>query len=176
MRDVRQLNVRHIECKEAVIAQYLSTLQDARKRTRDCISGLSETTLVWRPSPDDSNIADLLYHIALVEADWLYDDVLGIEYPAPVKALLPEPMRDDDGRLIHYSDDSVERHLTRLDAVRVELLNVFAGMDLKEFRRLRSFPKYDVTPEWVVHHLAQHEAEHRGQIRVLRKRAEGSHM
>jgi uncharacterized damage-inducible protein DinB len=31
---------------------------------------------------------------------------------------------------------------------------------------------YDVTPEWVVHHLMQHEAEHRGQIGELRVAAE----
>jgi hypothetical protein len=45
-------------------------------------------------------------------------------------------------------------------------------MDLIEFRRLRSLPRYDVSPEWVLHHLAQHEAEHRSQIRMTRRQAE----
>ncbi|MGA7731021.1 MAG: hypothetical protein WCD37_07085 [Chloroflexia bacterium] len=26
---------------------------------------------------------------------------------------------------------------------------------------------YDVTPEWVLHHLMQHEGEHRGHIHVI---------
>jgi uncharacterized damage-inducible protein DinB len=33
-------------------------------------------------------------------------------------------------------------------------------------------PPYDVTPEWVLHHLMQHEAEHRSQIGALRARAQ----
>lgn len=41
-----------------------------------------------------------------------------------------------------------------------------------EFRRVRSLPYYDVAPEWVLHHLMQHEAEHRSQIGSLRARAQ----
>jgi uncharacterized damage-inducible protein DinB len=33
-------------------------------------------------------------------------------------------------------------------------------------------PPYDVTPEWVLHHLMQHEAEHRSQIGAPRARAQ----
>jgi uncharacterized damage-inducible protein DinB len=29
---------------------------------------------------------------------------------------------------------------------------------------MRIFPQYEVSPEWVLHHLSQHEAEHRGEI------------
>jgi uncharacterized damage-inducible protein DinB len=170
MRDIRRLDLSL--CREPVIAQYVTVLQDARKRTQDCILGLDTAVLSWRPSAGQSNISDLLYHIALVEADWLYDDVLGIEYPDPIKTMFPEPMRDDHGSLIHRDAETLINHSIRLDSIRAELLKVFVEMDLSEFRRVRSFPKYDVTPEWVLHHLAQHEAEHRGQIRVLRKQAE----
>ncbi len=42
-------------------------------------------------------------------------------------------------------------------------------MTVEDFRRPRHFPgQYDVTPEWVLHHLIQHEAEHRGHIQTLR--------
>jgi hypothetical protein len=33
-------------------------------------------------------------------------------------------------------------------------------------------PDYEVTPEWVLHHLCQHEAEHRAEIAALRAGAE----
>ena len=51
-------------------------------------------------------------------------------------------------------------------------MDVFQAMTLAEFRRVRSFEHYDVTPEWVLHHLIQHEAEHRGQIGSIRDEAE----
>jgi uncharacterized damage-inducible protein DinB len=40
-------------------------------------------------------------------------------------------------------------------------------MTVAEFRRPRPVNFYLVTPEWVLHHLMQHEAEHRGQIEIL---------
>ena len=55
-------------------------------------------------------------------------------------------------------------HIQRLDDARTRLLDVYADMSLAEFRRVRHLSNYDVTPEWVLHHLIQHETEHRGQI------------
>jgi len=66
---------------------------------------------------------------------------------------------------------SLAEHLQRLAVVRGLLLDMFEAMDLAEFRRVRALPHYDVTPEWVLHHLMQHEAEHRSQIGSLRARA-----
>jgi hypothetical protein len=64
--------------------------------------------------------------------------------------------------------------VNRLETVRGLLLESYQPMDLPEFRRARLLERYDVTPEWVLHHLMQHEAEHRGQIRSLRAGAEHS--
>jgi uncharacterized damage-inducible protein DinB len=35
----------------------------------------------WRPDAPLNSIGTLLYHIALVEADWLLEDIQGREYP-----------------------------------------------------------------------------------------------
>lgn len=35
------------------------------------------------------------------------------------------------------------------------------------YQHLRQLSDYDVTPEWVLHHLTQHEALHRGQLLTL---------
>jgi hypothetical protein len=50
------------------------------------------------------------------------------------------------------------------------LLDAYRRMDLAEFRRVRSLEDYDVTPEYVLHHLMQHEAEHHSQIGALRRK------
>jgi uncharacterized damage-inducible protein DinB len=112
------------------------------------------------------------YHIADIEADWLYVEVLEQPLPPEVVALFPYPTRDEQGHLTQVQGFSLEEHLRRLEIVRGLLLDVYQPMDLREFRRLRSLPNYDVTPEWVLHHLMQHEAEHRSQIGGLRARAE----
>ena len=36
------------------------------------------------------------------------------------------------------------------------------------FHAVRSFERYDAAPDWVIHHILQHEAEHRAHIAWLR--------
>jgi hypothetical protein len=81
-----------------------------------------------------------------------------------VATLFPYATRDEPGRLTPVQGISWDEHLKRLETVRGLLLGVFQQMDLSEFRRVHSLPSYDVTPEWVLHHLMQHEAEHRSQL------------
>jgi uncharacterized damage-inducible protein DinB len=88
------------------------------------------------------------------------------------ESLFPYDVRDDEGKLSAVSDVRLEDHLYRLDAARAVLLGSLQRMTIEEFRRQRRLATYDVTPEWVLYHLSQHEAEHRGQILELRDRAQ----
>ncbi|HET7087648.1 MAG TPA: DUF664 domain-containing protein, partial [Anaerolineae bacterium] len=119
-----------------------------------------------------NSIGTLLYHLAVIEIDWLHADVLQKPWSPELETLFPFDVRDEQGHLIAVRGLSLDAHLRRLGAVRSILLDAFRGMSLDEFRRARSTQDYDVTPEWVIHHLMQHEAEHRGQIGEIRLRAE----
>jgi hypothetical protein len=44
-------------------------------------------------------------------------------------------------------------------------------MTLDKWRRPRRIENDTITPEWAIHHLMQHEAEHRGELMELRRRA-----
>jgi uncharacterized damage-inducible protein DinB len=89
-----------------------------------------------------------------------------------LKQLFHLDVRDDRGRLTAIPGMPLADHLRRLDVVRQHVLAEFRDMPPVEFRRPRHRPTYRVTPEWVLHHLVQHEAEHRGQIELLRGWAE----
>ena len=160
--------------KEADIGRWLWALQDTRQRTMEELQRVSAAMIDWLPPDNESSIGTILYHIADIEADWLYVEVLEQPLPAEIVALFPYPTRDEQGRLTRVQGDSLAIHLKRLETVRALLLEVFQKMALAEFRRVRSLPDYDVTPEWVLHHLMQHEAEHRGQIGSLRARTKRS--
>jgi len=62
------------------------------------------------------------------------------------------------------------------DAARERLVLVPIGADPEvgkpmtnaEFHRVRTLESYDVAPDWAVHHILQHEAEHRSHIAWLR--------
>ena len=159
---------------EPEIGRWLWAIQDARQRTmEDEIEHVTPAMIDWLPADNESSIGSVLYHIAGIEADWLYVEVLEQEtFPSKVDALFPYPIRDEQGRLTQVQGLSLAEHLSRLEIVRGLLLDVYQQMGLSDFGRVRSFEHYDVTPEWVLHHLMQHEAEHRSQIGSLRARFE----
>jgi uncharacterized damage-inducible protein DinB len=152
---------------EPEIGRLLWMLEDVRQRTKEKLEGIETAVLNWQPPTHSNSIGSLLYHIAAIELDWLYAEVLQADVPADMIALFPWEVREVDGRLT-ATTDSVTDHLQRLDAVRARLLAVYREMDTADFRRLRHLDPYDVTPEWVLYHFIQHEAEHQGQIGEIR--------
>jgi uncharacterized damage-inducible protein DinB len=157
------------------IGRWLWAIEDTRRRTKETVSGVAPALLTWTPPGGGNSINALLYHIALIEADYLYADVLELsDYPADVMSLFPHADRDDSGALTAPPPTPLDAHLRRLDLVRERLLGVFSTMTADDFRRPRTLPEYAITPEWTLHHLMQHEADHRGQIATLRDIAKRS--
>jgi uncharacterized damage-inducible protein DinB len=137
-------------------------LQDARQRT---LRLLGEMPAAYVDLETHGNsVGTILYHLALIEADWLYVEILEEEPPDEMEALLPADHRDQAGVLSVVRGQSLDQHLARLSTIRNGLLGRLRGMTAEDFHRTRSLPDYDVSPAWVLHHLAQHEAEHRGEL------------
>lgn len=172
MAEKRQNTITPHPSKEAEIGRWLGAFQDARERTLEQLEGVVQPVLDWLPPDGESSIGTVLYHMALIEADWLYDEVLEEPFPLNVEALFPYHHRDGQGRLTQVQGFSLAHYLTLLETVRSLVLDIYQKMNLSDFRRARSLEMYDVTPEWVLHHLMQHEAEHRSQIGSLRSGAE----
>ena len=169
----RLLSVEPLPTYEPTLGRWLWLLEETRRETKETLRGLAPSILDWIPAPGDNSIGTLLYHIALIELDWLFTEVLEHQpWPQELKDEFVVAVRDDQGRLSHVQQTTVEEHIQRLDLVRKHLLASFRGMTLQEFRRPHAFPEYQVTAEWVLHHLIQHEVEHRGHIQMLRSLAE----
>jgi uncharacterized damage-inducible protein DinB len=150
------------------IDRWIWALEDARGRTREVLEGLPPSALDWTGPRSANSIGSILYHIAAIEADYLYADLLQVEFPQDVVALFPYEVREENGRLTPVQGFELDWYISRLDWVRARLLEVFGAMTLEDFRRARQLSYADITPEWTLYHLAQHEAEHRGEIRALR--------
>ena len=166
-RNIVELHV----SKDPAIGQWLWAIQDTRERTLEELETVTPAMIDWLPPDNESSIGTILYHITDIEADWLYVEVLEQPLPTEVAALFTYPTRDEQGQLTQVQGISLAEHRKRLETVRGLLLDVYQPMDIAEFRRVRALPYYDVTPEWVLHHLMQHEAEHRSQLAALRDRA-----
>ena len=163
-----QLTVQPLIDYPQPIAEALWRLQDGRERTLDALKDLPAEVVDWQATGLQNSIGTLLYHIAAIELDWLYSEVLEREWTSEIEDLFPYPVRDDKGHLYPVVNVSLSDHLARLEKTRQFLLDGFNEITLEDYRQTREMPRYDVSPEWVLHHLSQHEAEHRGEILTIR--------
>ena len=99
--------------------------------------------------------------------EFLGDRVLGLVMARWLYERFPDEDRDAHGHLVPASRALVE-HIDTLSYVRQRLLAELQSLDGPEFARLRETGSGRLTPQWVLHHLCQHEAEHRGQIQTAR--------
>ncbi|MEX0666924.1 MAG: DinB family protein, partial [Acidimicrobiia bacterium] len=150
-------------------------MEDTRARTMRALEGLPADQIDARPVGADNSIGSLLYHLAAIEADWLHADILQKDYPEWMAQLFPADVRTDEGQLTPIGAVGLDEHLGRLATVRRHFLEALADLTADDFRRARKTESGLTTPEWVLHHLRQHEAEHRGQIQAIRKALENLH-
>lgn len=147
---------------EHEIGAALWRLEDARNRTLRLVSHMPPGFVDLET--DGNSIGTVLYHLALIEADYLFTEILEEPAPTDVADLLPVDHRDEAGILTFVRGETLDRHLERLSSIRQLLLDRFRGMTSEDFHRARNLPDYDMSPAYVLHHLAQHEAEHRAEI------------
>lgn len=161
---------------EPEIGRWLWLLEEARGRTFQRIEQLDPALVDWAAPESGNSIGSVLYHVAAIEADYLYADILGQPYPQQLVELFPFDVREESGRLTPVRGFELSWYIQRLDRVRSMLLEALQGMSLADFRRARYLQEYnyDITPEWTLYHLTQHEAEHRGELAALRARAEAA--
>jgi uncharacterized damage-inducible protein DinB len=170
-----QLTVQPLIDYPQPIAEALWRLQDGRERTLNALKDLPAEAVDWQAAGLQNSIGTLLYHVAAIELDWLYCEVLQRDFTPELESLFLYPVRDETGRLYPVLNVSLSDHLARLESVRQNLLTEFTEITAEDYRRARELPRYDVSPEWVLHHLSQHEAEHRGEILTIRTLYAASH-
>ncbi len=151
------------------VGRWLAALEDGRRDTLRELERVTPEMVDWYPEAPLNSIGSLLYHIALIEADWVVNEILELGDDVPeLTPLLPWPDRDADGHLTRVDGQSLETHFERLAGVRRFVLDRLRPMTNDDFHRVRELERYDVAPDWAVHHIIQHEAEHRSHIAWLR--------
>lgn len=155
------------------VAMALWQLEDSRHRTLRWLATVDPALVDWEPGNGESvnTLGTLLYHLGAIEIDWVFYDILQTDLPPDIERLFDVDVRDASGRLSAIRGQSVEQHLHRLQVARHAVLDALRPMTESDFVRPRKMERYLVSPAWALHHLAQHEAEHRGEMMALIARA-----
>ncbi|NJK45742.1 MAG: DinB family protein [Pleurocapsa sp. SU_196_0] len=163
-----------LEGFDPIVGYALACLETERERTRVAVTGLSIEALDAEVDGSPNSIGSLLYHIAGIELDWLYAEILERDIPESYAALFPVEVRDREGHLSAVMGVSASEYLQRLETVRADVLTQLKPMTTEEFYRVRQLPPYDVNPAWVLYHLLEHEAKHAEQIARIRRALKGN--
>ncbi len=142
-------------------------LEDTRSRLWRDLEDFDPADLDRIPPGSPNSIGTLFYHIAAIELDWLYADLLETEFPDGVAEWFPVDVREENGRLTPVVEP-LERHRARLAWVRERLLEELRRVTDADLDRTHNPGPNESGGAWILHHLMQHEAEHRGQIGEIR--------
>ena len=151
------------------IGIWVSTLDELRRQTRETVAGMTPEQLAWKPPGGGNSVGQLLRHIALVELDWLLTDLLrGAPLPKDAPALMQL-----DGAMVDPGLRPLEVFLDSLDYARNLTRKKLAGFGRDEIETTRETKGEGVhkvfNVRWILFHLLNHEAQHRGQILAVQR-------
>jgi len=158
------------------IGIFVSMLDWMRQSVIRAVSGLTQAELDFLPDPDGNTIGALLMHLAAT--DVVYQDLTfnGLKDFSDVnkeKWSVPMSLGDEGRKQIKGHD--LEYYLSALKEVREKTLAEFKKRDDKWLAEVDpSFFGGKPTNNYCKwFHVCEHEANHRGQITVIRKRLPG---
>ena len=151
-------------------------LNDVRKVTYSGVDHLSKEQLFESPADKEYPIGSYLMHMAEADIFWL-EVLSGIEQPEDLKKKAYYNSWYDPSETPLYPDSPVEfqEYKDILDEARKNFTDYISGMDDSELEEEVSFKggksERKFKKKWIIYHILEHEAHHRGQMFMLIRQA-----
>jgi uncharacterized damage-inducible protein DinB len=154
------------------IGLYLSSWEMLRAELREIVSDLSGAELASRISPGAHQIGGLILHLGEAESGWIHAIIAGKELDEEAKnfAHWYDTTETDFAEKGYSAKECIER-IDKIGETSRRILAEFSDDDLE---RLFGYERSgggrgEVSLRWVLHHLIDHEANHKGQISMLKR-------
>jgi len=152
------------------IGLFLSGLEKIRKQSREAVKDLSKEELARKIFPAVQPIGTLILHLAEAEYFWIQTIIQSQEMTEEIKNLLHWDVWFDDFASkdldSQYCIDAVEK----VHKLSRKVLAQFNDDALeKTFVRKREDRESHYSLRWILLHLIEHEATHKGQIMMLKR-------
>jgi hypothetical protein len=142
---VREFRIHLAEGLDPRLAEALWRLDDARRRTLDLLRDVDDQQVNAPPLLGRNTIGTLLYHVAAIELDWLYADILEEPFPKGADAWFPVDVRTAAGDLSRVREP-LATHLERMTWVRALLETRVAALDPMVLDELHENQAISTTP------------------------------
>ncbi|HYE66870.1 MAG TPA: DinB family protein [Pyrinomonadaceae bacterium] len=154
------------------IGFYLGALEEVREQLDQIVRDMSNDQIARRAVPGANPIGALVLHIGEAEWWWMQCIVAGHELTeedrqAPYWDVLDDP---EGFAARGYSARYCLEVIGRIREQSRDLLARFSDEDLERIvRRQWRERTIEASLRWVLHHLVDHEAQHKGQILMLKR-------
>ncbi len=154
------------------IGFYLSGMEEVREQVREAVTGLSGEKFDRPAFLGAHSIGALVMHIGEAEWWWMQCNVAGHELTdedrkAPFWDVLENP---DAFASRGYT---AEFCLDQIGNIRKQTMALLATLNDDDLERIVSYERrgttYEQSLRWILHHLIDHEAQHKGQILMLKR-------
>ncbi len=152
------------------IGLFLASLEKIRSAWQDAVKDLTKTELATKILPAVQPIGTIIIHIAEAEYFWIQEVVSGKKFTDEINELLHHDLWFKDFAAedldIEYCLEVVEKihFMTR------ETLSELTDEHLEKlFIRKYQDKESHVSLRWIFTHLLEHDAEHKGQILMIKR-------
>ncbi len=155
---------------DPIVAEYLAQMEEVRRMVKEYVRDLTPEQLSWQPYDGGNSIATLLLHLAGTEAFWIRERLGGEKLSREEWA---EYGMEDYPKLKSPDGKDLSYFFSKLDTMREKTRQAIAAIKAADLGRVyqEEFQgkSYTFSVRWILHHLVEHEAHHKGQIVILRR-------
>lgn len=151
---------------------YLGGMEEVREQLREAVEGMSDDQLGRPAIPGAHSIAALALHIGEAEWYWMQSVVSGQKVTDEIRQAPYWDVLKDSKRFSSqsYSAEFCLHEIKKLREQTHRTLAAFKDSDLERiFSIERSGETHERSLRWILHHLIDHEAQHKGQILMLKR-------
>ncbi|HUF03469.1 MAG TPA: DinB family protein [Aridibacter sp.] len=154
------------------IGYYLAGMEEVRAQLREAVKDLPVETAHARLMPGTHTIAQLILHCGEAEWWWIQCVVNGREIDEELENSVFWDVFEE-GReppQTMFAADCVDE-IDRISEKTRDLLSAFSDTDLDRFfiKERPGGKTIDKSLRWILHHLIDHEAQHKGQTFMLKR-------
>jgi uncharacterized damage-inducible protein DinB len=154
------------------IGFYLSAMEEVREELRKTVRDLSDEQIARHAFEGAHSIAALVLHVGEAEWWWMRCFIAGHKLTARDRQKPYWDVLVDTSKLAgkNYSAQFCLQTIDRIRAQTHKALTALSDADLeRRYRMEKGGETFEANLRWVLHHLADHEAQHKGQIAMLKR-------
>jgi uncharacterized damage-inducible protein DinB len=154
------------------IGYYLSGMEEVRSQIVAAVKTIPDDLIGKPPFLGAHSIGGLVLHIGEAEWFWMQMVVSGHELTEEDKQAPHWDVLDDVERVARNAY-TTEFCLNEVQKIRNQTREVLFSYSDKDLERIITHERKGITSEynlrWILHHLIDHEAQHKGQIFMLKR-------